>query len=158
MHHLLIGCGQRGPANINCHSNISTVPEWACTGTTTCFVPLFFCANDNHCTKSIFFDFCWLKCKYNDYVIYYQTSHADGKTWAKKTVEAPVAPNYLTHRSMQFQQEFPSLTSSGDHKNVVSTSPPAQANTEQRPSLRPQSKNRMQYDYFFLIINLKMYL
>lgn len=73
-------------------------------------------------------------------------------------MEAPVAPNYLTHRSMQFQQEFPSLTSSGDHKNVVSTSPPVQANTEQRPSLRPQSKDRMQYDYFFLNIDFNIYL
>lgn len=52
----------------------------------------------------------------------------------------PVAPPYLTHRSMQFQQEFPSLTSSGE-KNVINPNTPAQANTEQRPSLRPQSNN-----------------
>lgn len=40
---------------------------------------------------------------------------------------------------MQFQQEFPSLTSSGEHKNVIGTNVPSQTNTEQRPSLRPQS-------------------
>jgi len=56
-------------------------------------------------------------------------------------VDVPVAPPYLAHRTMQFQQEFPSLTSSGEHKNVVNTNIPIQANTEQRPSLRPQSKN-----------------
>jgi len=64
-------------------------------------------------------------------------------------VEAPVAPIYLAHRSMQFQQEFPSLTSSGEHKNVINTNAPSQTNTEQRPSLRPQSNNRT-YDYYIL--------
>lgn len=55
-------------------------------------------------------------------------------------MDVPVAPPYLAHRTMQFQQEFPSLTSSGEHKNVINTNVPIQANTEQRPSLRPQSK------------------
>lgn len=50
-------------------------------------------------------------------------------------------PTYLAHRSMQFQQEFPSLTSSGEHKNIINANVPVQqVNTEQRPSLRPQSK------------------
>lgn len=70
--------------------------------------------------------------------------HADGKTWAKKIVDVPVAPTYLAHRSMQFQQEFPSLTSSGEHKNVIATNAP-QANTDQRPSLRPQSNNMVNF-------------
>jgi hypothetical protein len=55
-------------------------------------------------------------------------------------VDVPVAPTYLAHRTMLFQQEFPSLTSSGEHKNIIVTNTPTQANTEQRPSLRPQSK------------------
>jgi len=55
-------------------------------------------------------------------------------------VDVPVAPSYLAHRTMQFQQEFPSLTSSGEHKNIINTNAPVQANIEQRPSLRPQSK------------------
>ncbi|XP_050441228.1 uncharacterized protein LOC126846112 isoform X3 [Adelges cooleyi] len=67
-------------------------------------------------------------------------SHADGKTWAKKIVDVPVAaPTYLTHRTMQFQQEFPSLTSSGEHKNQTNVNM-SLANTEQRPSLRPQTE------------------
>jgi len=66
-------------------------------------------------------------------------------------VDVPVAPPYLAHRTMQFQQEFPSLTSSGEHKNVINTNVPTQANTEQRPSLRPQSKNRI-FNYSFYII------
>jgi len=55
-------------------------------------------------------------------------------------VDVPVTPPYLAHRTMQFQQEFPSLTSSGEHKNVTNTNTPIQTSTEQRPSLRPQSK------------------
>lgn len=52
---------------------------------------------------------------------------------------------------MQFQQEFPSLTSSGEHKNVITTNAP-QANADQRPSLRPQSNNII---HFFFIFDLK---
>lgn len=49
-----IGGEQRGTANINCHNNISTVPKWACTGTTTCFVPSYFRASNYHHNKSMF--------------------------------------------------------------------------------------------------------
>lgn len=56
-------------------------------------------------------------------------------------MDVPVAPTYLAHRSMQFQQEFPSLTSSGEHKNIIITNATSQTNTDQRPSLRPQSNN-----------------
>jgi len=57
-------------------------------------------------------------------------------------MDVPVAPPYLAHRTIQFQQEFPSLTSSGEQKNVINTNTPIPTNTEQRPSLRPQSKNK----------------
>lgn len=69
-------------------------------------------------------------------------------------MDVPVAPPYLAHRTMQFQQEFPSLTSSGESKNVINTNVPTQANTEQRPSLRPQSKKHIYY-YFNPKISLK---
>lgn len=51
-------------------------------------------------------------------------------------MDVAVTPPFLT----RFQQEFPSLTSSGEHKNLTNTNAPVQASTEQRPSLRPQSK------------------
>lgn len=56
---IILGCGQRGSANIYCHDNISTVPKWACTGTTTCFVPSYFSASDyhHHNYKSMFVSF-----------------------------------------------------------------------------------------------------
>lgn len=50
----LLECGQRGSANINCCNNTSSVPKWACTGTTTCFVPSYFCSSDCHHNKSMF--------------------------------------------------------------------------------------------------------
>lgn len=53
---------------------------------------------------------------------------------------------------MQFQQEFPSLTSSGEHKNIIGTNAPSQTNTEQRPSLRPQS-NYETHGIYYTICN-----
>ncbi|XP_050524381.1 uncharacterized protein DDB_G0283357-like isoform X2 [Daktulosphaira vitifoliae] len=66
-------------------------------------------------------------------------SHSDGKTWANKITDVPAAPTYLAHRTVQFQQEFPSLTSSGENKNQTNINTPS-ASTEQRPLLRPQTE------------------
>lgn len=64
-------------------------------------------------------------------------------------MDVPVAPPFLVHRTMQFQQEFPSL--SGENKILTNSNAPVQTNTEQRPSLRPQSKIKIQTNKTFRI-------